>query len=233
MAEDLSFDSADYDSGGSSLRYCTQIPTVRYHIMPKKDRFAHKARAYEQETRRKENVNRIAELILQEINYTLQMHLMDFGSGTGLLLEKIATQVRKITAVDMSASMNAMLAEKQALLPCEVEILEMDLSRETPPGSFDGIISSMTIHHVKDTLALFKKFYALLPEGGTIALADLDTEDGSFHTTDTGVFHHGFERDSFLSTAKTAGFKELKIQSVGNVIKPYGEYGVFLLTGKR
>ncbi len=200
--------------------------------MPK-DHFAHKARAYEQEVKRVDNVSRIAEMILQEIDYTPEMHLMDFGSGTGLLLEQIAPQVRKITAVDMSASMNAILAEKQATLPCEVEILKMDLSRETPSSSFDGIISSMTIHHVKDTLALFETFYALLPEGGTLALADLDTEDGSFHTADTGVFHHGFERESFLATAKAAGFRELKIQTVGNVIKPYGEYGVFLLTGKR
>ena len=198
-----------------------------------KDYFAHKAKAYEQEVKRMDNVSRIATLILQEIVYGPQMHLMDFGSGTGLLLEQIAPHVRKISAIDMSDAMNGMLAKKRPALPCELEIIKMDLSREVPKDTFDGIISSMTLHHVEDTLALFEKFYTLLGEGGTIALADLDTEDGSFHTTDTGVFHHGFNREQLLTTAKAAGFKELKIQSVGNVVKPYGEYGVFLLTGKR
>ena len=199
----------------------------------KKDHFAQKADNYEKEQRRVDNVSNIANLILKEITYNKDMHILDFGSGTGLLLERIAPYVKKVTAVDMSPSMNKNLAKKKDKLECELEILELDLSKKEIDSKLDGIISSMTIHHVKDIEKLFTKFYNMLNSGGTIALADLDTEDGSFHTVDTGVFHFGFDRDEFLNTAKKVGFKELKIQSVGNVIKPYGEYGVFLLTGKK
>ena len=200
---------------------------------PQKDYFAHKAEAYDKEVARTDNVSNIANLILKEGSYSKEMKLMDFGSGTGLLLSKIAPYVGKITAIDISKSMNETLESKREQIDCELEIVEIDLTKEDLDQKFDGIISSMTIHHVKDTLALFKKFYGMLKMNGSIALSDLDTEDGSFHKVDTGVFHFGFDRKNFLNLAKRAGFKNLKIQTVGLVEKPYGKYPVFLLTGNK
>jgi cyclopropane fatty-acyl-phospholipid synthase-like methyltransferase len=199
----------------------------------KNDFFAHKAEAYDKEVARTDNVSNIANLILKEIDYSKKISLMDFGSGTGLLLSKIAPYVGKITAIDISKSMNETLESKRESIDCDLEIVEMDLSKNTMNQKFDGIISSMSIHHVKDTLALFKKFYELLNTNGSLALSDLDTEDGSFHKEDTSVFHFGFDREEFLSLAKQVGFKNLKMHSVGLVEKPWGKYPVFLLTGNK
>lgn len=199
----------------------------------KKDYFEHKAKRYEEEVKRVDNVQNIADAILENIAYTKTMELMDFGSGTGLLTSKVAPFVKKITAVDMSKAMNEVLKTKLESFPCELDIIELDLSQNEINQKFDGIVSSMTIHHVEDILALFKKFYTMLVEGGTIALADLDKEDGSFHQEDTGVFHFGFDRDEFLQTAKEAGFKNLNIELVSVVSKPYGDYPIFLLTGEK
>jgi len=202
-------------------------------MTPKKDYFEHKAQRYEEEVKRVDNVQNIADAMLQNITYTKTMELMDFGSGTGLLTSKVAPFVKKITAVDMSKAMNEVLKTKLDSFPCELDIIELDLSQNEINQKFHGIVSSMTIHHVEDILALFKKFYTMLVEGGTIALADLDREDGSFHQEDTGVFHFGFDRDEFLQTAKEAGFKNLNIQLVSVVSKPYGDYPIFLLTGEK
>ncbi len=198
-----------------------------------KDFFAHKAKNYEQEKRRLDNVANISKLILREIDYKKDMHILDFGSGTGLLLEKIAPHIGSVTAVDISKSMNQVLKEKQHKIPCLLQIKELDLTTTALDEKFDNIISSMTIHHIKDIDKLFKIFYNLLKDSGTIALADLDTEDGTFHTIDTGVHHFGFDREEFAQKAKNAGFKNIKTQTVGNVVKPYGEYGVFLLTASK
>jgi len=198
-----------------------------------KDFFVHKAKDYENETARVDNVTNIANLILKEINYTKDMDIMDFGSGTGLLLSKIAPYVNSITAVDMSRSMNKVLSEKKDEICCKLKIKEIDLSKMILDTRFDNIVSSMAIHHVQDLKKLFHKFYDMLHNRGTIALSDLDIEDGTFHKEDSGVYHFGFNREEFLNIAKEVGFKNLKIQTVGNVIKPYGEYGVFLLTGTK
>ena len=195
------------------------------------DFFEGKANAYDQEVARSKNVSNIAQLILKEIDYTLGMSIMDFGSGTGLLLTEIAPHVGKITAIDVSKSMNEVLESKKQSIECELDIVEIDLTKESLYRQFNGIISSMTIHHIKDIAKLFEKFYQMLPINGSMALSDLDTEDGSFHKKNTGVYHFGFDRDEFLNIAKSVGFRNLKIQTVGLVEKPYGKYSVFLLTG--
>jgi len=199
----------------------------------KKDFFAEKAKSYDNEKKRVDNVSNIANLILKEQAYLKNSSIMDFGSGTGLLLSRIAPYVGKITAIDISKSMNEVLNEKKKSIACDLDILEIDLTKENLKLKFHGVISSMTIHHVKDVAQLFEKFYKLLHENGTIAISDLDKEDGTFHKVDTGVFHHGFNRDEFLSIAESVGFKNLRIQTVGLVEKPYGKYPVFLLTGNK
>lgn len=197
----------------------------------KKDFFAHKAGSYDKNKSRVDNVDNISKAVLANVQFDKAMYIADFGSGTGLLLERIAPHVGKITAIDISSSMNEQLESKREQLPCELEILEIDLSKTTIDQKFDGIISSMTMHHVEDIAAMFGKFYGMLGEGGFIAIADLDKEDGSFHSEDTGVFHAGFEREEFLEAARMAGFGHLKLVKASTVYKPQGEFGVFLLVG--
>jgi len=202
----------------------------------KKDYFAHKAHVYEDNEKRDSNVQNIADGILKEIAYTKDMRILDFGSGTGLLTQEIAPYVKAITAVDMSTSMNEVLRAKEDNFPCDLDVLELDITKEDYSKKLkdiDSIISSMTIHHIEDTEDLLQKFYDLLNENGTIGLADLETEDGSFHKEDTGVFHFGFDKDKFLNIAKKVGFKELKIETISVSSKPHGEYPIFLLTGRK
>lgn len=199
-----------------------------------KDYFHEKSKVHETEPARVDNVTNIADAILEKLIYDkTSTHLMDFGSGTGLLTAKIAPYVKKITTIDISPSMNEQLRSKKDSFPCELAMLELDLSSAEIDETFDDIISSMTIHHVEDTLALFQKFHRLLNRGGTIALADLDKEDGTFHTEDMGVFHFGFDQEEFATLAKKAGFEDVTIEIVSVAKKPYGEYPIFLLTGRK
>ena len=198
-----------------------------------KDYFSKKAEGYDEEKSITQNVGAIGQLILKEISFTDKMHIMDFGSGTGLLLSQIAPFVNEITAVDISESMIGILESKLESIDCNVQILKLDLTKKTLDTKFDVIISSMTIHHIENVQEIFNKLYSLLNHNGTIAIADLDKEDGSFHSEDTGFFHNGFNRNEFQQIAKNAGFKNLKIQTASIINKPTGQYSVFLLTGKK
>ncbi|MCK0132095.1 class I SAM-dependent methyltransferase [Flavobacteriaceae bacterium F08102] len=198
-----------------------------------KDYFAEKAENFDKQASTTQNVGNIGALILKELSFSSKMSVMDFGSGTGLLLSQIAPFVSEITAVDISASMNGVLRSKMNSINCKLHLVELDLTKETLDTKFDAIISSMTMHHIEHVQGLFNKFYSLLNDDGTIAIADLDKEDGSFHSEDTGVFHHGFNRSEFIQLAKNAGFKDLKIQTASIINKPTGNYPVFLLTGKK
>ena len=204
----------------------------------KQDLFAHKAREYEANAHRVATVQGIGQSVLSTIALHGDMHIMDFGSGTGLLLEQLAPVVGKVTAVDVSAAMNQELEAKRHRLPCELEILALDLTCQPldarlDGARFDGIVSSMTLHHVADIPALLARFHALLPSGGFIALADLDAEDGRFHSDMTGVFHAGFARDTLAQWVSQAGFIEIGFTTACVVQKPHGDYPVFLLTARR
>ncbi len=125
--------------------------------------------------------------------------------------------------------MTNVLREKN--LPCEVDINEIDLTKEDLDIQVDGIVTSMTMHHIKDIKTMFTKFSKMLKNGGFIAIADLDKEDGSFHSVDTGVEHFGFERNEFIYFAQESGFTECKIVDVVKIVKQNRDYGIFLMTG--
>jgi cyclopropane fatty-acyl-phospholipid synthase-like methyltransferase len=200
----------------------------------KKDLFAHKSKDWDENSKRVQGAKAIAEAIVQNIELKNTMHIMDFGAGTGLLSYCLADKVAKVTAIDNSPSMLEVFHEKSSNFACMTSVMELDLSQEVPEGLFfDGIISSMTIHHLEDTEDMLRKMYTMLPEGGFIALADLDAEDGTFHSDNTGVFHFGFERDKLVALVEKVGFKEVKIETANTINKPHKSFPVFLLTAKK
>ena len=197
------------------------------------DNFAHKSKSWDMNSKRVKNAKVISDGIIRNIDLKPTMKVMDFGAGTGLLSYFIAPLVDTIVAVDNSPSMLEMFREKEAEFDCKTDILELDLSNRTIDEKFDGIISSMTIHHLKDTKELFKKFYNMLEVGGFIAIADLDSEDGTFHSDNVGVFHFGFDREALEQIATEIGFKNIHFELASTIKKPHCDFSVFLMVADR
>ncbi len=194
------------------------------------DLFAHKSKQWDTNSKRVQNTQAIAELIVKKIHLTKDMKLMDLGAGTGLLSYCISPLVGTIIAVDNSPSMLKEFESKCNDFECKTEVREIDFSQDTLDEAFDGIISSMTIHHIEDTPALFTKLYHSLGDHGFIAIADLESEDGTFHDDNTGVFHFGFEREKLTTVAQSAGFKEICFSHVSTIAKPHRIFDIFLMT---
>jgi hypothetical protein len=68
----------------------------------------------------------------------------------------------------------------------------------------------------------------LLHPGGWVALADLESEDGSFHDDPTGIFHHGFSAEELSGMLKRAGFSSVVVTPVTKVIRGERSYPVLL-----
>ena len=196
--------------------------------MNREDKFAHKAKEYEAKQRRLDTAKNIADKIKENINLTKETHIIDFGSGTGLLLEALSCDIGKVTAIDISPSMTSILREK--VLPCKVDIKELDLTKQDLDIQVDGIVTSMTMHHIKDINTMLKKFHKMLKANGFLALADLETEDGTFHSTDTGVEHFGFDKEEFKNLTEQNDFINCKIETATKISKPHKDFNIFLLT---
>ncbi len=198
----------------------------------KKDHFAHKSKSWDMSSKRVQNAKSIADGIVQNIALSKEMVVMDLGAGTGLLSYFVAPYIDTVVAVDNSPSMLEVFKEKCSEFGCKTEVIEADLSTDKINREFDGIISSMTIHHLEDTKALLTSLYSMLKTNGFIALADLDIEDGSFHSDNEGVYHFGFDREKLEAIAKEVGFIDIEFQTVSTISKPHREFTIFLMIAR-
>ena len=138
----------------------------------------------------------MADAIRKTVALRPDMNTMDFGAGTGLVTLALLPCVARVTAMDTSGEMLRVLDKKlKALRIANVHTMLHESGKTPlPAAAFDLIVSSMVLHHISDVPEALRRLRPCLRPGGWIALADLDTEDGTFHSDSTGVFHHGFDR---------------------------------------
>jgi len=171
--------------------------------------------------------------MVQKVSFQPQYHVMDFGAGTGLICSAIAPHVQSIAAVDISPSMLERLAAKPELQG-KVTTVCQDILDCPLKDKFDVIVSAMAMHHVQDTDAMLQSFYDHLKEGGIVALADLDAEDGSFHPKDIeGVFHDGFDRGELQNKLEQVGFQGVHFETVTTVCKDDKTYPIFMVIASK
>ena len=195
--------------------------------------FDERAADWEKLERRRLLAEAVADAITRRCALESSMRLLDIGAGTGLLSRRLATKVHTVMALDSSKKMLDQLQGR----PDAVNVVPVhgDIMKYESSEPFDGIVSSMTLHHIRDIPALFARLYDWLRPGGFIALADLAPEDGSFHDRgNEGVYHFGFEKEPLEKAAKNAGFDEVDYRIVHTIEKAADRrYDVFLLTARR
>ena len=197
--------------------------------------FDARARTWDDDPRRVKLAESIFAALERAVPLRAEWTALDYGAGTGLLALALAARVRRVLAVDSSAGMLAVLAQKAQASGANVETLRADFANDPlPAGPFDLVASAMTLHHVADVAGLLRKFFALLAPGGRIALADLDTEDGSFHGPDApGVHHHGFDRAALARQLAAAGFIDVRFSDAARSEKNGRVYAVFLAAARK
>ena len=161
--------------------------------------------------------------------------MIDVGAGTGLLGLALVDDVASVTLADPSAGMIEVANEKLAGgdLP-KVHAVHHDLVADPPPAEpFDLAVSMLVLHHIEDTAAALAAVRRLLRPGGRIALSDLDTEDGTFHSAEAeGIHHLGFDRRALIELARTAGFVEVETRSAIDIEDEGRRFPAFLLLGR-
>jgi 2-polyprenyl-3-methyl-5-hydroxy-6-metoxy-1,4-benzoquinol methylase len=184
--------------------------------------------------------NDVANAIIREAAPLRDVNALDFGCGTGLIMLSLQPHVKTITGVDSSKGMLEVLRGKiksQGLGNVYAMFVDFEKGVRVQ-GAYDLIVSSMTLHHVQDTAGLFRQWYALLMPGGRVFFSDLDSEDGAFHQDNTGVFHHGFDRERLKTLLHEAGFRDIRDTTASKIMKPVAgkgerEFPVFLISARK
>lgn len=191
---------------------------------------------------RAELANAVGKAIMQHVRPTREMDMLDYGCGTGLVGVFLLPHVRSVVGADNSPAMLQVLDDKiQVGGLRHIRTKKLDLERDPVHDSrYHLIVSSMVTHHVADVGSLLTAFRRMLHPGGFLAIADLDTEPGLFHSSEAveSVHHHGFDRGRLKERLLCTGFADAKDTTAHVIRKPGAngeirEFPVFLIVGQR
>jgi len=159
--------------------------------------------------------------------------ILEVGCGTGLLGANFLNENSSLLGVDTSEGMLKVFEEKFKGLNAKSLLLNLekeDFEDSIKEKSFDLIISSMSFHHIKDPEKIILKLKKYLASEGTLAIIDLDKEDGSFHPDpkNMGVFHFGFSDETTKSWAQLSHFETYSRECVHTIYKNEKNYPLFL-----
>lgn len=181
----------------------------------------------------------IAEGIKRKIPLKPHFRALEFGAGTGILSFLLRDTLNEILLIDNSAEMIKMIDEKIASSEAKnLKTLFFDLEQSELIGyKFDLIFTQMVLHHVSEVPVVIGKFSRLLNPGGYLAIADLYTEDGSFHGEGFNG-HLGFDPDDLAGILRTKQFDDISHNECFVINRATSEsetrnFPVFLITARR
>jgi len=201
--------------------------------------FDERAKDWDSDPKKVERARAVAEAIRSAIPLTPKMSALEYGCGTGLLSFAFQADLGEITLADTSQGMLDVLSEKiVAAGVANMHPTRLDLSTDPLPAKrFDLTYSLMTLHHIEDPKAIIKKFHALLQPAGILCIADLDKEDGTFHTDGTTDVHLGFDRGELQTWVEDAGFADVIFSTAFEIKKKIDDaektFPIFLLTARK
>ena len=181
----------------------------------------------------------IAIELLKQVPVRKVMTALEYGAGTGITSFLLKDHFREITMMDSSSEMVRVMQEKiKATNSKNLKPLLFNLEKEVWKGeNFDLLITQMVLHHVNDIDNIFGKFYKMINPGGYLAIADLYTEDGSFHG-EGFEGHKGFDTNILADKLRKYGFGNIFSRKSFVINKKISEnvmreFEVFLLVALR
>jgi ubiquinone/menaquinone biosynthesis C-methylase UbiE len=201
--------------------------------------FDERAKDWDSDPAKVERARVLADVIRKTTLLSTNMSALEYGCGTGLLSFALQSDLGRITLADTSQGMLDVLAEKIAAAGVtNMHPVKLDLATDPLPAErFHLTYSLLTLHHIHDAQGVISKFHALLEPGGFLLVADLDKEDGSFHTDGTTDVHLGFERGELQGWAEAAGFENVSFSTAFVITKKIEDaertFPVFLMSARK
>lgn len=162
------------------------------------DLFDHWAESYDQAVTGKDleyqEVFLNYEHILNEVADLVNGNVVEFGTGTGNLTQRLQEKGCSVVGVEPSAAMRKIASNKMPHLT----LLDGDFLNFKLIGPIDAFVSSYAFHHLEDSekANAITKYSALLSTGGKVVFADT-------------VFGSEDEKQTFIKEAKIKHFLSL------------------------
>ena len=185
--------------------------------------FNAQAATWDDDPAKRDRALRVAAAIEREVALTPDTRGLEYGCGTGLVGFALAPHVGSLVLADSSPGMLEVLRRKieaTGAAAGHLTAMQLDLLGDPLPAErFDLVFTSMVLHHVRDVPRVLDAFARLLVPGGSLCIADLDAEDGSFHGPDVTDVHRGFERGWLQGQLQATGLVDVRFSTLCEIHK--------------
>jgi ubiquinone/menaquinone biosynthesis C-methylase UbiE len=170
------------------------------------------------------NTNKTRDLEAISLRETLEdisvEKCLEIGCGTGKNTEWLVSNVKELTAIDISEEM--LIKAKEKINSDKVQFIQVDITKEWTfsNGQYDLVIFSLVLEHIEDLYDIFQKVNTVTGVGSYVYIGELhpfkqytgtkarfDTDDGQQIVT---CFNHNIS--DFTHSAKMNGFEILEIK---------------------
>lgn len=184
-----------------------------------------------------------SQLVAKTTSQTIREHislenkkLLDYGCGTGLLAFSISDEANSVLGMDDSIGMVEVFNQKAKDFGFKnIKALRHNIDNEALPSqAFDIIVTSMTLHHIKNPDSFFKKCKVALKPNGYLCISDLDEENGTFHENhnNDGIHHFGFSKKTIQQLYIKNEFKVIYLDDICTLERENGNFPIFLSIGQ-
>ena len=136
--------------------------------------------------------------------------VVDLGTGTGVLLQKLAPVARHLIGVDASPEMLE-LARERAAANTELRLGALE-HLPLRDAEADAMVANLVLHHVANPPATLREMSRGLRAGGKLVIADLDEHDRTEFWRALGAQWPGFRREEIESWLGAAGFRPVRFE---------------------
>lgn len=195
-----------------------------------------------------DDVNRIVasivELLLSPPKLATDANLLDVGAGSGFFTVKVADEIHRhlpeasFYGMDVTPTMLSSLARKTGEITPFLGIAEnitgsVEYARRhlEIPLKFDGLFSTLMLHHCPDIKGVLKSFREALDDGGKAILIDLCEHPFEEFREELGDIHLGFnpsliEKDAkeFFSKVQIRRMSGIRCESSGRTAELFIAY---------
>lgn len=145
-------------------------------------------------------------------------NLLDVGTGTGQMLELLASHVNHAVGVDVSPEMLAIARDRIAKLQhCQVRLADayrLPFPTGTQLQGFDVALFHQVLHFLDDPQSAVVEFARVLKPGGRLLIADFAPHELEFLRADYAHRRLGFSDKEVEGWFETAGLKSQASEAI-------------------
>jgi ArsR family transcriptional regulator len=142
--------------------------------------------------------------------------VVDLGTGTGVLLERLARTSGRVIGIDASPEMLEEATRRAAAeeVPADLRLGALE-HLPLSDGEADTMIANLVLHHVAEPPAVFREIRRGLAPGGRLVIAELEEHDDPSFWQGLGARWPGFRPEEMQDWLRTAGYRGIRTELPG------------------